>query len=77
MFAYYSMGIRISECPGFRCLHATNHTQGEFGMTYDFTSLMERHGKDALAVDGLGSQPGFAPDPPKPGFDVIPCGSLT
>lgn len=41
-------------------------------MTYDFTSLMERHGKDALAVDGLGSQPGFAPDPPKPGFDVIP-----
>ena len=41
-------------------------------MTYDFTSIMDRHGKDAIAVDGLGSQPGFAPDPPKEGFDVIP-----
>ncbi|WEV73262.1 aminotransferase class I/II-fold pyridoxal phosphate-dependent enzyme [Bifidobacterium sp. ESL0790] len=41
-------------------------------MTYDFTSIMDRHGKDAVAVDGLGSQPGFAPDPPKDGFDVIP-----
>ncbi|HIV87601.1 MAG TPA: aminotransferase class I/II-fold pyridoxal phosphate-dependent enzyme [Candidatus Pygmaiobacter gallistercoris] len=39
-------------------------------MTYDFTSIMDRHGKDAIAVDGLGK--GFAPDPPKEGFDVIP-----
>lgn len=39
-------------------------------MTYDFTSIMDRHGKDAIAVDGLGK--GFAPDPPKAGFDVIP-----
>ncbi|MCT6900643.1 MAG: aspartate aminotransferase, partial [Bifidobacterium sp.] len=41
-------------------------------MTYDFTSIMDRHGKDAIAVDGLGAEPGFAPDPPKEGFDVIP-----
>ena len=41
-------------------------------MTYDFTSIMDRHGKDAIAVDGLGAQPGFAPDPPKEGFDIIP-----
>ncbi|WP_297316900.1 MalY/PatB family protein [Bifidobacterium indicum] len=41
-------------------------------MTYDFTSIMDRHGKDAIAVDGLGANPGFAPDPPKEGFDVIP-----
>ena len=41
-------------------------------MKYDFTSIMDRHGKDAVAVDGLGSNPGFAPDPPKEGFDVIP-----
>ena len=34
-------------------------------MKYDFTSIMERHGKDAIAVDGLGTMPGFAPDPPK------------
>ncbi|MEK0306298.1 MalY/PatB family protein [Bifidobacterium favimelis] len=41
-------------------------------MKYDFTSIMDRHGKDAIAVDGLGARPGFAPDPPKEGFDVIP-----
>lgn len=41
-------------------------------MKYDFTSIMECHGKDAIAVDGLGTMPGFAPDPPKEGFDIIP-----
>ena len=39
-------------------------------MKYDFTSLLDRHGKDALAVDGLGH--GFAPSAPKEGFDAIP-----
>ena len=39
-------------------------------MKYDFTTLMDRHGKDAMAVDGLGT--GFAPAPPKEGFDAIP-----
>lgn len=41
-------------------------------MKYDFTSIMDRRGKDALAVDGLGTKPGFAPDAPRDGFDVIP-----
>lgn len=41
-------------------------------MKYDFTSIMERSGNDSIAVDGLGSRPGFAPEPPKEGFDVIP-----
>lgn len=41
-------------------------------MKYDFTSIMDRHGKDATAVDGLGSMPGFTPTPPKEGFDAIP-----
>ena len=41
-------------------------------MKYDFTSIMNRHGKDAMAVDSLGTNPGFAPDPPKEGFDIIP-----
>ena len=41
-------------------------------MKYDFTSVMDRRGKDALAVDGLGLRPGFAPTPPKEGFDPIP-----
>lgn len=41
-------------------------------MKYDFTSIMDRHGKDATAVDGLGAMPGFTPDKPKEGFDAIP-----
>ena len=39
-------------------------------MKYDFTSIMDRHGMDAIAVDAVGT--GFAPDAPKEGFDVIP-----
>ena len=39
-------------------------------MKYDFTTLPDRHGRDAIAVDGLGK--GFAPDAPQPGFDAIP-----
>ena len=41
-------------------------------MKYDFTSLPDRRGKDALAVDGLGKPGGFAPAAPKAGFDAIP-----
>ena len=41
-------------------------------MKYDFTSIMDRHGKDAIAIDGLGTAPGFTPDAPKEGFDAIP-----
>ena len=39
-------------------------------MTYDFTSIMDRHGMDAIAVDMLGS--GWAPGAPMEGFDAIP-----
>lgn len=39
-------------------------------MKYDFSSIMDRRGKDALAVDALGH--GWAPDAPKDGFDAIP-----
>ena len=41
-------------------------------MKFDFESIMDRHGKDAIAVDGVGTMPGFAPDCPREGFDVIP-----
>ncbi len=41
-------------------------------MKYDFTSIMDRRGTDAIAVDGLGTIPGFAPEPPEKGFDIIP-----
>lgn len=41
-------------------------------MKYDFTTIMERQGNDALAVDLLGSGIGAAPDAPKEGFDAIP-----
>lgn len=40
-------------------------------MKYDFTSIVDRHGKDAIAVDGLVAG-GRGPQPPKEGFDVIP-----
>ena len=40
-------------------------------MKYDFTSILDRAGKDAIAVDALGA-PGMAPGAPKEGFDAIP-----
>ena len=39
-------------------------------MKYDFTSVIDRSGKDAVAVDGLGCE-GY-PSLPKEGFDPIP-----
>lgn len=41
-------------------------------MTYDFTSIIDRHGRDAIAVDGLGKMPPSSPEPPEEGFDSIP-----
>lgn len=40
-------------------------------MKYDFTSIMDRHGMDAIAVDAPG-MPGSSITGPKEGFDVIP-----
>jgi len=40
-------------------------------MKYDFTSIMDRHGKDAIAVDAVG-EPGSGFPAPREGFDVIP-----
>ncbi len=37
---------------------------------YDFESIIDRHGRDALALDALGT--GGAPGLPKDGFDAIP-----
>jgi cystathionine beta-lyase len=39
-------------------------------MKYDFTTIFDRHGKDALAVEALGT--GWAPPAPKEGFEAIP-----
>lgn len=39
-------------------------------MKYDFTTIYDRHGKDALAVEALGT--GWAPPAPKEGFESIP-----
>lgn len=41
-------------------------------MKYDFTSVMDRHGKDAIAVDAPGTSGGFGIQAPKAGFDLIP-----
>lgn len=40
-------------------------------MKYDFTTVMDRTGKDAIALDAIGKG-GVAPEKPKDGFDVIP-----
>ena len=41
-------------------------------MKYDFTTIYDRKGKDAVAVDAFGRE-GFGPGPnAKPGFDMIP-----
>ena len=40
-------------------------------MQFDFTSIMNRHGMDAIAVDAPGKIP-FGPKGPKEGFDLIP-----
>lgn len=46
----------------------------EMEYKYDFTSIMDRHGKDAIAVDAIGAAVPWAkvPGKPKDGFDAIP-----
>lgn len=51
---------------------ASRQRKGKQKMKYDFTSIMDRHGKDAIAVDALGTTLGMAPAKPKEGFDFIP-----
>ena len=41
-------------------------------LIYDFTSIMDRRGWDAMAVDSLGTGEKSAPDLPEKGFDPIP-----
>ena len=41
-------------------------------MKYDFTTIMDRRGRDAIAVDMVGAADGFGPGAPLPGFDPIP-----
>ncbi len=40
-------------------------------MKYDFTSILDRRGKDAIAVDAVGA-PGSGYPAPREGFDIIP-----
>ena len=40
-------------------------------MKYDFTSILDRRGKDAAAYDNVGAHV-IAPARPKEGFDIIP-----
>ena len=40
-------------------------------MKYDFTTILDRHGKDAIAVEMIGA-PGSPYPAPKEGFDAIP-----
>ncbi|MBE6041478.1 MAG: aminotransferase class I/II-fold pyridoxal phosphate-dependent enzyme [Clostridiales bacterium] len=40
--------------------------------SFDFESIIDRTGMDAMAVDALGKLEGFSPQPPEEGFDPIP-----
>ena len=39
---------------------------------FDFETMLDRVGKDAMAVEALGKPGGFAPGAPKEGYDAIP-----
>lgn len=41
-------------------------------MKFDFETMLDRVGKDAMAVESLGMPGGFAPAAPREGFDAIP-----
>ncbi len=41
-------------------------------MKYDFTTIMDRKGKDAIALDMVGNMPGYDPSGVEKGFDPIP-----
>ena len=41
-------------------------------MKYDFETIFDRRGKDALAIDGLGIVKNFTPDSPEENFSSIP-----
>ena len=42
-------------------------------MKYDFTSILDRKGKDAIAVDNIGPT-GWGPDGPGRALMPSPCG---
>ena len=52
--------------------YQNNHFARELSMKYDFSSLIDRHGMDSIAVDSWGEIPGMAPNAPDEGFDRIP-----
>lgn len=41
-------------------------------MQFDFETMLDRKGKDAMAVEALGMPGGFAPGAPQPGYEAIP-----
>ena len=53
------------------CSTGSNCKEGE-SMKYNFSDIINRTGKDALALDGVGTIPGISPGKPKAGFDFIP-----
>ena len=46
--------------------------EGNLFMKYNFTDIIDRTGKDAIAVEAVGGIPGFAPAAPKDDFDFLP-----
>ena len=48
--------------------------KGVFNMKYDFTTILDRHDQDAIAIDAIGADVpwGQAPSAPQEGYSSIP-----
>lgn len=68
----FCSGLPYHGCVADACATEPDTDRKGTPMQYDFTSIMDRRGKDALAVDALGTMPDMAPTPPKDGFSLIP-----
>jgi len=49
-----------------------SESKGEFQMKYDFTTVIDRSGQHAMAIEGPGFMPGVFPEAPDEGYSVIP-----
>ena len=58
-------------CGGGEIIQSKYKVEENVNMKYDFTSIIDRHDMDAIAVDGLGTST-MSPAKPKDGFDIIP-----
>ncbi len=54
--------------------YQNNHFAREFSMKYDFSSLIDRHGMDSIAVDSWARSPAWLRTHPTRASTAFPCG---